>query len=278
MANFTIEPNERITFNIRHADDDLLVIDKPAGVPTQPGLGHERDTLMNGLFALYGERLQNLGRTRDFGLLHRLDRWASGLLVVGLTASAYDNLREQFEGRAVGKFYWAVVMGAPKRDEGVIRKPLIEVGGRGGSASDAHAGRASGRSPKMAKPSSDGKPAITAYRVLQKAVAASLVECRPVTGRLHQIRVHMELLGCPILGDDLYGNPGSQHAAARLALHAHRIVLSHPATGAKLDVLSKWPSDLRGVLRKFNLARPDLPSAPGAGPKSKGDRDDHAEA
>src|SRR3954471_23021371 len=114
MAQFTIEPNENITFKVKYEDEDVVVVTKPARVVTSPGLGHERDSLLNGLFAKYGTKLQNLGKIRDFGLLHRLDRDTSGLVILALRGQAYDRLREVFEQREVGKYYWAVVRGRPK--------------------------------------------------------------------------------------------------------------------------------------------------------------------
>jgi len=242
MPSLSIEPNPRITFAVRHEDDDVLVVDKPPGLATQPGLGHTTDTLLNGLFALHGPRLQNLGRKRDFGLLHRLDRFASGLLVVALRPRAYDRLRDEFHQRRIAKFYWALTRSAPREPTGVIDRPIIEIQ----------------RAKRTARISRAGKPASTAYRVLSSTHLGSLIECRPVTGRLHQVRVHLDLIGCPILGDDLYG-PGAVRAAApRLALHAHRLRLDHPSTGGPLDVRSPWPGDLRALLRRLGLPRPDL--------------------
>jgi 23S rRNA pseudouridine1911/1915/1917 synthase len=244
MTNFTVEPNDRITFKIRYEDEHLAIVDKPAGVPTQPGLAHLDDTLLNGLFARWGRRLQNLGKDRDFGLLHRLDRYASGVLVVGLTVQAYDTLREAFASRALAKFYWAIVKGAPNSPKGVIDKPIAE--SIRGKDSDI----------KRAKISAKGKPSITAFRVIETGVGASVVECRPITGRLHQVRVHMDLIGCPILGDDIYGSEAVAAAASRLALHAHRLVLAHPVTGDSIDVRSPFPRDLRRTLARFSLHAP----------------------
>ncbi len=254
-ATYTVEPNERVTFKVRYEDDDVVVVLKPPKIVTLPGLGHETDSLLNGLFAKYGAKLQNLGKGRDFGLLHRLDRDTSGLVMVALRGRAYDKLREIFEQREVSKYYWAVVKGRPKGENGVIRKPLIEYEGK--VAKDP-------RVKKLARVSSAGKPAVTAWRVLDSGVAGSLLECRPITGRLHQVRVHLDSIGCPILGDEFYGPAGVRTAAPRLALHAHRLVFPHPETGVKIDVKTSWPGDLRGVLRRLGLKRPDLQDA---GPK-----------
>lgn len=247
MAKFSVPPNASIPLDIAHEDDWLLVVEKPAGLVTQPGKGHEDDTLLSALFARYGQKLQNLGAARDFGLLHRLDRETSGLLVVALRAEAYDALRRTFAGREVRKFYWAVVARAPAREKGVIRRPIQEF--------DAPP-KGRDRTMRLARISSGGKESVTAYRVVSASNAGALLECRPVTGRLHQVRVHLESIGCPILGDGLYAPPAYAAAAPRLALHSHRLAFSHPLTGAAVDVRSDWPGDLKGVLKTLRLPRP----------------------
>jgi RluA family pseudouridine synthase len=248
MATFSIEPNDRVTFKIRYEDPSLLVVDKPAKIVTQPGLAHDRSSLLNGLFAAYGQQLQNLGKARDFGLLHRLDRDTSGLLIIALKASAYDALREDFTQRRIRKFYWAVCKGGFTKASGVINKPILEI----------QAAR------KIAKISSTGKPAITAYRILEGNDAAALVECRPVTGRLHQVRVHMAAIGHAILGDEDYAKDNLQGLSHRVALHAHRLAFTHPDTGKPIDIRSPWPSDLRPVLKRVGLHKPETGAAPKA--------------
>lgn len=261
MAHLTIEPNDRVTYKVWHEDDHVLVVGKPAHVVTMPGLGHERDSLLNGLFARLGPRLQKLGRSRDFGLLHRLDRDTSGLVIVALSVEAYEGLREAFERREVAKFYWAIVDGAPKRAEGKITLPIAEFKGQTRLARAAKGSAAArtidDRVKKLARVSSAGQEAMTAYRTLCAGAGASLLECRAYTGRLHQVRVHLEAIGCPILGDEFYAPQGVRDAAPRLALHAHRLVVKHPVTQATLDVRTKWPQDLRGTLTRCKLARPD---------------------
>lgn len=252
--NLSVKPNDRVTFKVRHEDADVVVVDKPAGIVTQPGKGHDEDTLLNGLFARYGAELQNLGKARDFGLLHRLDRQTSGLVLLARRSRAYDALRRAFEKREVRKFYWAVAGRTPSKPSGVIRRPIIE-------ETDEK---------KLARVSSAGKPALTAYRVLQTATVgergASLLECRPVTGRLHQVRVHLDSIGCSILGDELYGSKSLSRAAPRLALHAFRVAFAHPITGEPIDVRSPCPRDIATVLRRLGMSRPDL--APPASAKS----------
>jgi 23S rRNA pseudouridine1911/1915/1917 synthase len=249
-VNLSVTPNPHVHFKIRHADDDVLVIDKPQGLVTQPGKGHADDTLLNGLFALHGPALQNLGQARDFGLLHRLDKHASGLLIVALRARAYDALRDDFANRRIKKFYWAVARRAPAKPSGVINRPIIETTG----------------DQRLAKIAASGKPSITAYRTLAVGTVgdgAALLECRPVTGRLHQIRVHLASIGCELVGDDMYAKGAIAKAAPRVVLHSHRVVFQHPTTKETIDVRSPWPKDLNGVLKRFGLPKPTLESAAG---------------
>lgn len=248
-----IEPNERVTYRELYRDDHVLIVEKPSRVVTAPGVGHEHDTLLNGIYAREGDRLRQLGAGRDWGLVHRLDRETSGVVAVALTRDAYDNLRAQFAARTVRKFYWAVAHKPPREPEGVIRKPIQEVVRRNSKYT----------SVKLAKVSNSGKPALTAYRVLSTSDIACLIEARPVTGRLHQVRVHMDLIGCAILGDELYGPKRAHEAAARLALHAHRLCLTHPVTGEELDVRAKFPNDLKKLLKAVGLPRPDVASPGG---------------
>lgn len=238
--------NERVTFRVAHADDDVLVVEKRSKLVTAPGVGHEDDTLLNGLMAQYGTRLARLGGGRDWGLLHRLDRGTSGLLIVALSADAYDGLRESFETRAVRKFYWAVCRRAPNKPAGVIKRPIIEMV----SKVDKYT------STKTARIGNSGKPAVTAYRVLEESVSGCLVEARPVTGRLHQVRVHLDSISATVLGDEFYGPALSRRASARLALHAHRIAFAHPITGEELDIRSPFPKDMRALLTRMRLHVP----------------------
>lgn len=250
-GNQSIEPNDRITFRIRHEDDSLMVVQKRSGLVTQPGIGHQQDTLLNGLFAHCGDMLQNLGAARDFGLVHRLDKETSGLIVVAKRGRAYDGLREQFAGRTVKKYYWALAHKAPRDTEGVIRRPIEEVVKRNSRYT----------STKTARLASGGKAAVTAYRVLDSNYNGALIEARPVTGRLHQVRVHLASIGCAVLGDELYGPKSVNNAAHRLTLHSHRLCFTHPETGEEMDFRSSWPQDLKKILQRVGLQRPDLTPA-----------------
>jgi len=260
--SLSVEPNSKITFGIHYEDDDVAVVEKPTRLATQPGKGHAADTLLNGLFARWPNQLQNLGKSRDFGLLHRLDRETSGLLLVALKPAAYDTLREDFAQRRVRKFYWAICSGQPKKPTGVIRMPIIE----SPNTAAPKAARSGAGVMKLARitRAGSGKPALTAYRVLDASEHGCLIEARPVTGRLHQVRLHLDAISCPILGDVLYGPRRVQGASPRLALHAHRLVFTQPLTGKVIDVHTSWPKDLKRVLKDFKLSSTPKPDAKAA--------------
>lgn len=240
MVHLSVRPNPRVPYEIRYSDDAVIVVEKPAGIVTQPGKKHENDSLLNGLFTEYGSALQNLGESRDWGLLHRLDRDTSGLVIVALRKSAFDHLLDQFKRRLVQKIYWAIVAGKPKPAQAVIQKPIAEIVG----------------TRKKAVLSRDGKPAITAYRILQSTDDVSLIEARPKTGRLHQIRVHMASIGCPVVGEDTYAGKVPMPRAPRLCLHAASLSFIHPVDGRRKIVHSPWPSDLATTRKRFGLNEP----------------------
>lgn len=237
----SIKPNPAVPFEVRYADEHLLVVEKPGGVVTTPGKGHDRDSLLNGLFAEHGHALQNLGESRDWGMLHRLDKGTSGLVVVALRNAAWEHLLEQFKQRHVKKLYWALVMGRPDPAQGVIQKPIAEV---------------VTTTRKKAVLSREGQTAITAYKLLGESSGVSLIEARPKTGRLHQIRVHMASLGCPVLGDDIYADKIKLPRVPRLCLHAAQLSFLHPATGHRLTVTCPWPDDLKTTIKRFGLSKP----------------------
>jgi 23S rRNA pseudouridine1911/1915/1917 synthase len=247
----SIAPNPDVTFKRCYEDEHLLIVSKPAGVVTMPGKGHENDTLLNALFAHCGTQLQKIGRQRDFGLLHRLDKDTSGLLIVAKTIAAYDATRELFEGRSLAKFYYACVSQQPPKAQAIINKPILEYEKPGPY----------GTTMKLAKIHPAGKASRTAYRVLSTSATASMLECRAISGRLHQVRVHLAAIRCPILGDVLYAPDAVAKSNKRLALHAHRLVFRHPLTGAAVDVHAPLPKDLLAMLRRHRLDNPDKPAA-----------------
>ncbi|MCG8408594.1 MAG: RluA family pseudouridine synthase [Phycisphaerales bacterium] len=240
MIHYSVEPNDAISYELRHADEHVLVVEKPPHVVTQPGKKHEKTSLLNGLFVSYGNPLQNLGESRGWGLLHRLDKETSGLVIVALRNKAYDHLLQQFKNRQVKKIYWALVAGVPKPSQAVIQKPIVEV--------------VSTRKKAVIK--RGGKPSITAYRTLQSVNGVSLIEARPKTGRLHQIRVHMADVGYPVLGESIYAEKADLPQVVRLCLHAAALSFIHPETGHRVNVQSSWPRDLLKTIKRFGLSEP----------------------
>lgn len=232
-------PNASIVVSCLHADDSLLVVDKPAGLTVEPGLAHRRDTLLNALMATHGAALSRLGESRDWGLLHRLDRETSGCVVVALRAGAYDSLRRQFESRSVRKLYLAIVRGRLRQERGVIDAPLSEVR-RGAMKVSVPARRGAGRA------------AITRWRRLAASGDRALLAVSIETGRLHQIRAHLAWLGCPVDGDRVYRAdlPPNTSPAPRgramppLLLHAWRLSFRHPGTGRRISVEAPPPPTL----------------------------------
>lgn len=243
FALLSITPNPDVTFKRCFEDEHLIVVSKPAGVVSMPGKGHENDTLLNALFATLGTQLQKIGRTRDFGMLHRLDKDTSGLLIIAKSIASYDATRELFEGRSLAKFYYACVSHAPPKAEGIINKPILEYEKSGPF----------GTTMKLAKIHPAGKASRTAYRLISTSSTASLLECRAITGRLHQVRIHLAAIRCPILGDSVYAPDAVAKSNKRLALHAHRLAFRHPMTGETVDVRAPLPKDLQAMLRRHRL-------------------------
>lgn len=242
-----VKPNPAVAVQIVHEDPALLVVDKPAGLVTQPGKGHASDSLLNGVFALYGKLLHNLGVRRDFGLLHRLDKETSGLLVIAKTPNAYDQLRRDFEARHVDKEYLALTRGVPAPRQGVVQARLKEVSVPTGDYTAL----------KKVVVSRQGQEAISSYRVVAATATAAAVRVNIKTGRLHQIRAHMMFVGTPVLGDGLYAVPGPAPklpAPPRLCLHAATLGFKHPLTGKWGHYHSPLPADLAGYAKKLGLA------------------------
>ena len=232
----TYFPNPSVPYELVYEGEHYAVINKPPNLITQPRDTSARDTLLNGLFARWGKALQRLGKRRDFGLLHRLDRGTSGLVIVGLTPLGYDHLRAQFERRTIQKEYWALVMGRPQPSRGRCELWIREERRGGGKRARISSARSS-----SVESLGGAQRALTLYKTLSEGRAplssgepVSLIACRIETGRLHQIRAHMSALGHPVLGDFDYGGPSDLNRFARglkrdaLALHAVSVTLSHP--------------------------------------------------
>ena len=234
-------PDPSIAINVRHVDDHLLVIDKPANLVVHPGAGNPDGTLVNGLLGAYPD-LEGVGEPDRPGIVHRLDRGTTGLLIVARTNEAHEALVEALSYREITRIYVAVVFGTVEHDEGTIDAPI---------------GRSSRRRTRMAV-TEEGKEARTHYEVMDRShhePEMSLVECRLDTGRTHQIRVHLEAIGHAVVGDDLYnGVRGNLDFIAqappggRPALHAHRLVFTHPVTGERIDCTSPIPADMQALI------------------------------
>jgi 23S rRNA pseudouridine1911/1915/1917 synthase len=234
-------PDESVEFAVVEADDDVIVVDKPAGLVVHPGAGHPDATLVNGLLARYPELARVAEETgsdpRRPGIVHRLDRGTSGLMVVGRTAHAYRSLVDQLRSRRVSRSYSALVHGSVDGASGVVEAPI----GRSATA------------PTRMAISHSGKAALTRYRVEQRfeRPPTTLLRVELETGRTHQIRVHLAAVGHPVVGDTVYGRHRSKPAAPleRPFLHAAQLTFEHPASGRLRSWDSPLPADLVGVLR-----------------------------
>ncbi|UCG39483.1 MAG: RluA family pseudouridine synthase [bacterium] len=233
---------EDIPLKVLYEDSHLIVIDKPPHMVVHPSHGHASGTLVNALLH-HCRDLSGIGGVARPGIVHRLDKGTSGVMVAAKNDAAHRNLAAQFKGHTIGRVYLAAVRGEVRSDSGRIEKPL-------------------GRHPRDRKRITvrqSGRGAVTDFEVLARRGGMSLVRIRPGTGRTHQIRVHMASLGHPVLGDATYGGgvrgmlPGDAAAAALLrslnrpALHAVRLRFDHPATGRSLDLEAPEPADLSGL-------------------------------
>ncbi|MDQ1446106.1 MAG: rRNA synthase [Acidimicrobiaceae bacterium] len=222
-----------------YADDDVIVVDKPAGLVVHPGSGNRAGTLVNGLLARYPD-LAGVGVDPERpGIVHRLDKGTSGLLVVARSTRAYESLVGQLQARTVARVYLGLVAGLVESPAGLVDAPI---------------GRGEGDPTRMAV-SSRGREARTRYVVqarFTEPVAATLVECRLETGRTHQIRVHMAAIGHPVIGDARYGGVRAGLTVPRPFLHAHELSFDHPGTGERVSWSSPLPADLDEVRARLS--------------------------
>jgi 23S rRNA pseudouridine1911/1915/1917 synthase len=240
---------EDIPISVVHEDTRLLVVNKPAGLVVHPGAGRSRGTLVNALLR-HVRDLSGVGGVVRPGIVHRLDRGTSGLLVVAKDDETHRSLVRQFAGRTVEKEYVALVLGSPALGSGEVDSPI----GR----DPVHRKKMSVRAPR-------GREARTSWRVEERFDGAALLRVRIHTGRTHQIRVHLASIGHPVAGDAVYGGkrtPSSRRGAAREAftslerpaLHAARLAFTHPATGERLAFEAPLPADLLSVLALLRVA------------------------
>ncbi len=227
-----------IALEIIHEDDHLLIVDKPAGMVVHPAAGNPDGTLVNALLHHCAGRLSGIGGVARPGIVHRIDKDTSGLLVVAKTDVAHEGLAKQFASHSIERCYLAIAAGVPNPPSGTIDAPLA---------------RSSANRKKMAiVEDKRGKRAVTHYRIVQPLRNAALVECRLETGRTHQVRVHMASIGHGLLGDPVYGKGGSDHRNLlnrldfrRQALHAAGLGFVHPVSKENLSFKSALPSDIQ---------------------------------
>jgi len=228
-----IEANSSIDFTVIHSDPDFFVVDKPAGLVVHPGAGNSSGTLVNGLLAM-SPQIREVGEKTRPGIIHRLDKGTSGLLLVANTEDAYRFFVDQLSHRKVKRMYQALVWGIPGGPEGIVDAPI---------------GRSSKNRKKMAIVS-NGKIAKTIYHVNKSWAASkvSLLDLELETGRTHQIRVHLSSIGNPVVGDEIYGGNRKSFTLSRQFLHASKLYFKHPRTGSACEFESPLPEDLKNVL------------------------------
>ena len=221
-----------VPLSIVFEDEDLIVIDKPAGMTVHPAPGNEDHTLANAVLA-HAPDIEGIGGERRPGIVHRLDKDTSGLIIIAKNERVHANLSDQFKSREVSKVYLALVVGHPSPPEADIDAPI---------------GRHPHDRQRMAIVST-GRPSITRYRVVTSYSRSTLVEARPRTGRTHQIRVHLSSVGHPVVGDTTYGRLAE--GLSRQFLHAHHLAFTHPASGETIRFTAELPSDLRSYLDRL---------------------------
>ncbi len=254
---------QEIPLSILHEDDAIIVIDKPAGMIVHPAKGHWEGTLASALAHHFGTLSGRGGPTRP-GIVHRLDRDTSGVIVVAKNDQVHDSLAAQFKARQVEKVYLAIVAGAPDRDRDVIDEPIGN-----------HPTHREKKAIRRNDPSA--RQAITQYEVVERFAGYALLRALPKTGRTHQIRIHLAHVGFPVLCDRLYGgrsqlselellarDRAADEAAAhtspepllkRQALHAHRLTLTHPTSGQRMSFEANLPADMLQTLEALRRWR-----------------------
>jgi len=252
-----------IDLDVVHEDKQMLVINKPAGLTVHPAPGHPDMTLVNALLAHCGKSLSGIGGVARPGIVHRIDKDTSGLMVVAKNDIAHLNLSAQLSDHSLQRTYYALIWGAPKVASGTITGNI---------------GRSMANRQKMAIVKKGGRSAVTHYKVLKtfscglKSPLVSLIECKLETGRTHQIRVHFTHIGHPLVGDPVYGQSTSSRltggnlkslpektrkallAFNRQALHAKEIGFVHPTTGKKMHFTSELPADMKALIKALGAA------------------------
>jgi 23S rRNA pseudouridine1911/1915/1917 synthase len=235
-----------IPLSVVFEDEHLLVVDKPAGLVIHPAAGNLDGTLVNALLHHCGGSLSGIGGVARPGIVHRIDKDTSGLLVVAKTDVAHEGLAKQFEAHSIDRRYLAIVNGLPRSSGGTIDAPLARSPANRKKIAIVEEGR--------------GKRSVTHWKRLEALKDAALVECRLETGRTHQVRVHMASIGHPLLGDPVYGRSGKTHGKLlnalgfhRQALHATELGFTHPVTKNRLSFRSPMPPDMQELKRALGV-------------------------
>jgi len=237
---------QNIPLTIVFEDEHLLVVDKPAGLVVHPAAGNLDGTLVNALLHHCGGSLSGIGGVARPGIVHRIDKDTSGLLVVAKTDVAHEGLAKQFEAHSISRRYLAIVSGVPKTSHGTIDAPLAR--------------SATNRKKIAIVEGKRGKRSVTHWKRLDVLRDAALVECRLETGRTHQVRVHMASIGHPLLGDPVYGRSAKGHGKLlkelgfqRQALHATELGFLHPAEKRRLSFVSPLPADIQELFNALGV-------------------------
>jgi 23S rRNA pseudouridine1911/1915/1917 synthase len=237
---------EKMPLDILFEDKSLLVLNKPAGLVVHPAAGHEKHTLVNALLHHCRDSLSGIGGVARPGIVHRLDKETSGCLVIAKNDETHLALSAQFAKRQVGKIYNAILCGELARDSGEIRAAIAR--------------HPSHRKRMAVRDDDSGRAAHTSYRVLERLNAATLVEAQIHTGRTHQVRVHFQFLGHPLVGDETYGarqnarlKELTDYAAPRVMLHARELSFIHPRTQKRLSFEAPLPEDFRKALKFLRI-------------------------
>ena len=228
---------QNIPLDVVYEDDDVIVVNKPVGMVVHPAPGHPDGTLVNALLYHCGSSLSGINGVLRPGIVHRIDRDTSGLIIAAKNDRAHLALAAQLQDHTLARVYEAVAVGSLKEDSGTVDAPI-------------------GRHPvdrkKMAVDRKNGRPAVTHWSVLARYPGYTRVECRLETGRTHQIRVHMASIGHPLLGDVVYGNKKPFPGLAGQCLHAKRLRFLHPSTGEPVEVECPLPQWFTDVLKKID--------------------------
>ena len=226
---------EDIPLDVVYEDDDVIVVNKPKGLVVHPAPGHPDGTLVNALLHHCGDSLSGIGGALRPGIVHRIDRDTSGLLIAAKNDFAHQRLSAQLQDHTLSRVYRCIVVGNLREDAGTVDAPI---------------GRCPADRKKMAVVPS-GRPAVTHWAVLERLPGYTYVECRLETGRTHQIRVHMAYIGHPILGDTVYGNKKPVPGLQGQCLHAVGLRFLHPRTGEAVELWCELPEEFQAQLRKL---------------------------